>query len=191
MSFKKDATILFCDIRNFTSLFDDKDPNEAVAFANSVLSVLGDTVEQHGGVVDRFTGDGFLAHFGILDESADHARSACLAAIALRATLNGINAQRYFKTESVVGIGIGIHSGPTAYARIRTSRLEQDTVLGDTVNTAARIEELTKHYLVDVLLSENAYLRVADSFKFMEMGSRKLRGKKEDARLFWLLPMNL
>lgn len=186
----KEGTIFFCDIRNFTFLFDRRDPFEAVVFANSVLAVLGEVIEEYEGIVDRFTGDGFLAHFGFKHELKNHAHQACRAAIAVRKKLNEINSQRYFKEESVVAVGMGIHTGVAAYCEIKTNQLSQTTILGDTVNTASRIEELTKDFTVDVILSESSYELVAEDFKFQEMPSRKLRGKKDTVRSFWLLPLN-
>ena len=162
---KKVGTVLFCDIRNFTSLFDDKDPFEAVEFANTVLAVLGEVVEENGGTVDRFTGDGFLAHFGFAREADNHVKLAAKTCVSIRGTLKEINASRYFKVESMVAVGIGIHTGEAAYCRLETNQLKQTTVLGDTVNVAARIEELTKHYTVDVLCSDEVYQVLKDDFK--------------------------
>ena len=187
---RKIGTILFCDIRNFTHLFEEEDPLKAVAFANSVLAELGSVVERGGGAVDRFTGDGFLAHFGILQDDDTHTKSACRVAIEMRAALQEINAQRYLDVERVVSIGIGIHSGEVAYGEIKTDQINQKTVLGDVVNTAARIEGLTKHFSVDILLSNDSYECVRDEFNFQKMSPRKLSGKRKQVVTHWLLPMN-
>jgi len=151
---KKTATILFCDIRNCTRLFDAEDPLKAVKFANTVLAELGKEVEKVGGRVDRFTGDGFMAHFGISDSLENHTESACRAALNMRDALQGINNKRYYEVESVVTAGIGIHTGSVAFGKIETSQIKQETVLGDVVNTNSRIEELTKYFSVDILLCE-------------------------------------
>jgi adenylate cyclase len=159
---KKEGSIFFCDIRNFTYLFDEKDPFEAVEFANTVLAVLGEEVEANGGTVDRFTGDGFLAHFGFEKPIEYHAEQACKAAIAIREKLSEIN----------------------------TNQLEQVTVLGDTVNTAARIEEMTKYFMVDVLVSDATYSVVRDNFSFRKMPLKTMKGKKKTIQTHWLLPTN-
>lgn len=187
---KKTGTILFCDIRNFTSLFDNRDPFEAVEFANTVLAVLGEVVEEHSGTVDRFTGDGFLAHYGFETSLPDHAEKACQTSIAIRKKLDEINTSRYLKVESVVSVGIGIHTGEAAYCKITTKQLEQVTVLGDTVNTAARIEGLTKYFVVDVLTSEATYHILKQQFKFQKMPDKKIRGKSNPIPTYWLLPLN-
>lgn len=187
---KKEGTILFCDIRNFTSLFDERDPIEAVQFANSVLAVLGEVVEEHGGVVDRFTGDGFLSHFGFKNDMEAHTHKACRASIGIRKKLTEINSMRYLEMQPVIGVGISIHTDIAAYCEIETKQFSQTTVLGDAVNTAARLEELTKDLMVDVILSESSYEIVAQDFKFQKMPERKLRGKKESFHSYWLLPLN-
>ncbi len=188
---KKKGTIFFCDIRNFTYLFDERDAIDAVEFANSVLAVLGEVVEEHAGVVDRFTGDGFLAHFGFINDLENHTYQACKAAIGIRKKLNEINSTRYFKEESVIAVGMGIHTGVAAYCKIETKYFTQTTIVGDAVNTASRIEELTKKLMVDIILSESSYELVSQDFKFQEMPSQKLRGKKLIIKPYWLLPLNL
>lgn len=187
---KKEGSVFFCDVRNFTHLFDEKDPFEAVEFANTVLAVLGEEVEANDGTVDRFTGDGFLAHFGFEKSIEHHAEQACSTAIAIRKKITEINTKRYFQDETVVTAGIGIHTGTAAYCRIETNQLEQVTVLGDTVNTAARIEEMTKYFIVDVLVSDETYSVIEDKFSFQKMPPKSIRGKKKTIQTHWLLPTN-
>lgn len=187
---RKQGTILFCDIRNFTNLFEKVDPLEAVKFANSVLAELGEEVEAMGGTVDRFTGDGFLAHFGIENQSHTHAQDACRAAINMRNALQNINQQRYVEVQNVVTAGTGIHTGTVAYGEIKTAHISQQTVLGDVVNTASRIEKLTKYFSVDILLSEQSYQQVQQEFRCQLMPAKKLSGKQKEVTTYWLLPMN-
>ena len=189
-SFKCDATVLFCDIRNFTSLLEDQDPIEAVTFANDVLAVLGNEIEANGGTVDRFTGDGFLAHFGVGESDFNHAEAAIGSVLDLRERLTSINAERYRNDHLVVNTGIGVHSGEVAVGEITTGNITQVTVLGDTVNTASRVEGLTKYFSVDVLVSETTRLRLDDRFKFQKMPMKKLKGKERKVQTYWLLPTN-
>ena len=187
---KKEATILFCDIRNFTYLFESVDPLKAVQFANSVLAKLGQEVEEVGGTVDRFTGDGFMAHFGVEHQTENHALDACRAALLIEKALREINNKRYYNVEEVVSAGTGIHTGEVAVGEIKTPQINQKTVLGDVVNTTSRIEELTKYFSVDTLISESTHQRVRDEFQFKKMSSKKLRGKNKQVTTYWLLPMN-
>jgi class 3 adenylate cyclase len=105
---KKEGTILFCDIRGFTALLDERDPEEAWKLTASVVAVLGGEVERFGGVVDKFTGDGFLAHYNFSNDMADHVSAACRTALGLRNKLVELNRDRYFEIESVINIGIAI-----------------------------------------------------------------------------------
>jgi len=189
-SYSCNATVMFCDIRNFTVLFEKKDPIEAISFANEVLAVLGKEVENNRGVVDRFTGDGFLAHFGIVEKDTNHADLACRAAIGLRMRLKAINSERYLNKENVLNIGVGIHTGEVAVGEITSGKFTQQTILGDTVNTASRIESLTKFFSVDSLISGATKIQLNDDLKLQKMPLKKLKGKERNVQTFWLLPMN-
>jgi adenylate cyclase len=181
---------MFCDIRNFTVLFEKQDPIKAVAFANEVLAVLGKEVESCGGQVDRFTGDGFLAHFGVDEPLDDHADSACRAVLGMRKRLRKINNARYLKEQNVLNLGVGIHSGELAVGEVTTGKITQRTILGDTVNTASRVEGLTKYFSVDALITETTKEQLTKDFKLQKMPLKKLKGKKRDVQTYWLLPMN-
>lgn len=188
---KKYGTVLFCDIRNFTSLFDNVDPIEAATFAKKVLGTLGRVVEKNQGVVDQFTGDGFFAHYGFASENKSHAKNACQTVVDLRKALTSINNSRYFDIQMMINTGIGIHTGEAAYCEISTENFKQRTVMGDTVNTASRIGDLTKYFIVDALVSKETYDLVQDKFKFHKLHEKNLRGKKNSIHTYWLLPLNL
>lgn len=184
------ATVMFCDIRNFTTLFEKENPIKAVSFANEVLAVLGEEVEKNSGAVDRFTGDGFLAHFGVDETDMNHADLACRTVLDLRIQLEKINSDRYLNTDSVLNVGVGIHTGEVAVGEITSGKITQRTILGDTVNTASRIESLTKFFSVDTLVSESTKNLLTDDLKFQKMPLKKLKGKERSVQTYWLLPMN-
>lgn len=189
-SYSCNATVMFCDIRNFTILFEDESPIKAVSFANEVLAVLGEEVENNSGVVDRFTGDGFLAHFGVDETDINHANLACRAALDMRKRLSRINSDRYLKQDKVLNIGMGLHTGEVAVGEITSGKITQRTILGDTVNTASRIETLTKFFSVDALLSESTKNLLSENLKLQKMPLKKLKGKERSVQTYWLLPMN-
>lgn len=182
---------MFCDIRGFTELFDQRDPIEAVQFANAVLGELGNVVEACGGTVDKFTGDGFLAHFGILTPAKNSALDACWCAIRMRDQLMTVNTSRYISDQPVVSIGIGIHHGTVATGVISTFTKSEFTVLGDVVNMAARIESLTKEFTVDCLVSEAVVNEIGSELMFQKMPFRPLKGIRSAQLTYWLLPTNL
>lgn len=184
------ATVLFLDIRGFSHMFDEHDPMEVLHFANSVLSELGMVVEACGGVVDKFTGDGFLAHFGVLEKNTSHIQDACWCAVRIRESVAKLNLQRYFADQPVVAVGMGIHTGVVASGVISTSVKSEFTVLGDVVNLAARIENLTKEFLVDCLVSQSVFEACKERMQFQKMPLRSLRGVKSSQPTYWLLPTN-
>ena len=184
------ATVMFCDIRNFTFLFEKQDPIKAIAFANEVLGVLGKEVERCNGQVDRSTGDGFLAHFGVDEPLDDHADLACRAVLGMRKKLRKINNDRYLQEKNVLNLGVGIHSGELAVGEVTTGKITQRTILGDTVNTASRVESLTKYFSVDALITESTKQQLSTDLKFQKMPLKKLKGKKHHVQTYWLLPMN-
>lgn len=189
-SMRVNASILFCDIRGFTALFDERDPSEALSFANSVISKLADAVESAHGTIDKFTGDGFLAHFGVSSPCESHAEAACKAALGMRRALTDINQQRHILDQPVVSLGIGINSGPLAAGHIQIGQKTEFTVLGRAVNIASRVESLTKEFSVDCLISDTTAQLVKDLFLLQPMPERQLRGINEKATVHWLLPMN-
>jgi class 3 adenylate cyclase len=186
-----DATIMFIDIRGFSQLFDQRDPMEVFHFANSVLSEIGVVVEDCGGVVDKFTGDGLLAHFGILKSNTDHVVDACKCAIRIRTCVNKINLQRYIESQPIVSVGIGIHTGSVASGVISTSVKQEFTVFGSVVNFSSRLESLTKEFTVDCLASEAVFNAVQNLFSFQKMPFRDIRGFSSKHQTYWLLPTNI
>ena len=186
-----EASILFCDIRGFTSLFDNKDPLEALEFANSVLGELGAVVEACGGSIDKFTGDGFLAYFGGPHRDSNHADEACWCAVRMRSTLTRLNSLRHTSEQLVVSTGVGIHSGSVAIGLIAAMQKTEYTILGSTVNTAARIEGLTKFFSVDCLISSATAEKLKHPFLLQLMPVKSLRGLEQSVPTYWLLPMNL
>ncbi len=185
------ATVLFCDIRGFTRLFDDREPGEALKFANAVLGELGSTIEACNGTLDKFTGDGFLAHFGIDQSETDHVIDACQAAVEIRKALMKINTQRFIVNQPVIAAGVGIHSGAVAAGYVRTMAKREFTVLGSTVNLASRIEGLTKFFSVDCLVSSGVERHAKKQFQFQNMPIQSLRGVSQPQETFWLLPTNI
>lgn len=185
-----EATIMFVDIRGFSQLFDQRDPMDVFNFASNVLSEMGMVVEASGGYVDKFTGDGLLAHFGVIEPNLTHVHDACWCAVRLRTCVMNLNLQRYMDNQPVISIGIGIHSGPVASGVISTSVKQEYTVFGDVVNFAARLESLTKEFVVDCLVSELVYKTTQKQLSYQKMPHREIRGFESKHDTYWLLPTN-
>ena len=166
-----DATVLISDIRSFTTLAETLPPPEVLDFLNQVQGTLAGIVQDHGGTVDKFMGDGMLAVF----DGELHASRAVAAATAMA------QASRTLE----VRIGIGVHSGRIVAGVLGTgSRLEM-TVIGDTVNIASRLDSLTKEKSVTALLSEAVVERAGES-ALVPLGPARLRGRSSEVNVYTL-----
>jgi len=170
------ATVLISDIRGFTAWAEDKEPMQVLGFLNVIQGALADIVREHHGTVDKFMGDGMLAVFGAPEDLDDHANQAVLAAKQMRIAAQRINDS----TEGAdVRIGIGIHSGELVVGCLGSGVRMEFTVLGDTVNTASRLESMTKSQGVDVLISTDSIDEIGANEGLSKVGEVDIRGRKE------------
>jgi class 3 adenylate cyclase len=177
------ATLLVSDLRNFTAMAEKMTPSEVLETLNSVQGALAEEVQNAGGVVDKFMGDGMLAVFGAPGPTSDHADRALRAAAGIRRALAALNEGR--PDGSKLRIGMGIHSGLVVAGCLGSGDRLEFTVLGDAVNTASRLEALTKEKGVDALASEET-TRLAPSHQVRDLGEATLRGRVQPLRLFTL-----
>jgi len=172
---EKNMTILFSDIRNFTALSEQMNPEENFTFINSYLSVIGPVIVNHHGFIDKFIGDAIMALF---DTGADDAVSG---GIQMMRTLEVYNQGRKRAGYSPVGIGIGINTGALRLGTIGDHQRMDATVISDAVNVASRIEGMTKQYGVSLLISEATYKSLDDPFRYhiRKLDRVKAKGKKQ------------
>lgn len=170
-----DATVLVSDLRGFTSLSESVSPPKLFAFLNECQGAFAQAVQQHGGRVDKFMGDGMLAVFGVSSDAPDHAARALEAAHAIRAAVRKLNA-RATLGDAEIRIGIGIHSGALLAGCLGSGDRLEFTVIGDTVNVASRLEALTKTHGVDVLVSDETVRRLGDH-DLDSLGEVPIRGR--------------
>ncbi|NEQ47213.1 MAG: adenylate/guanylate cyclase domain-containing protein [Leptolyngbya sp. SIOISBB] len=172
-----EVTILVTDLRGFTHYSESMSPLEVLDFLNTIQSFLAETVEQHGGWVDKFMGDGMLAVFGAPAQLNNHAEQAFQAAQEI--LLKG-------KTKCPLPIGVGLHSGPIVAGCLgATGRLEF-TVIGDTVNVASRLESLTKDWSTSMLMSRATAHQLRSPQNLKPLGSVPIRGREQGIEIFTL-----
>ena len=173
-----DVTVMFVDIRDFTALAEGIEPHAVVETLNGFFELAVPVITAHGGHVDKFIGDGLLAVFGLPGGDSHHADRALEAAIAIQRS-----AQE--RLEGCLEIGIGIHSGTVVVGNVGGGGRLDFTVIGDAVNTAARIEAATRRTGDTILFSEQTRLRMQDTgLAAAERPTVSIRGKREPVPLF-------
>jgi adenylate cyclase len=180
---RRDVTLLFSDIRGFTTLSETRKPEEVIALLNRYFSLQVDVVFRHGGSLDKFIGDCIMAIWGAPLDDPDHARHAVACALDMADTLQA------FKRELGAGhadfdVGIGLHSGAAVVGLMGSEKRLEYTAIGDTVNLASRIEGLTKDAKRRILVSRDTMERCAAAFDFISAGSYKVKGRAQEVALY-------
>jgi adenylate cyclase len=186
---RMDVTVLFSDIRGFTTFSEARDPGEVIATLNRYHGEMTDAVMENGGTLISFMGDGIMAVFGAPIEQSDHADRALTAATEmLSVRLPAFN--RWMREEGVEDefqIGIGLNSGPVMAGNVGSQRRLEYTTIGDTVNTAARLEGMTKGTGHSLFLSESTFERLAArDGKLSFVDSLPVRGRAEEIKVWSL-----
>jgi class 3 adenylate cyclase len=176
----KEISVMFSDIRGFTSFSEDMDPHQLVTMLNDYFTRMDQAISAEGGSINKYMGDGILAIFGApvaLDSSPLAAVRAARAMLVQLAEFN----QRFDRT---LTIGIGIHTGEAVVGNIGSEQRTEYTAIGDSVNLASRIEGLTKPYGVPILVSEDTALRLPDDYLLRVIDRVRVKGKHNAVNIF-------
>ncbi len=179
-SVERDMTILFTDIRSFTTLSEKMTPRENFSFINSFFKRMGPVIRKHGGFIDKYLGDSIMALF------PDSPDDAVAAAVEMIAVLEEYNKTRIEAKRDILQIGIGIHTGRMMLGTIGESERIEGTVISDAVNLASRIEGLTKVYDTDILVSKDTFdlMKIRDAYKSEFVDRVKVKGKDIEVSVF-------
>jgi len=178
------VTMFFSDIANFSAMTERMPPTELVALMNVYLSAMTDIIEAHGGFVDKYIGDAIVGVFGAPVADNDHATAAVLAALSCQARLAELNSSVPALRKHVLAHRIGLNSGEALVGNVGSGRRFNYTVIGDVVNLASRLEGANKYYGSSILASEATVNLTGASFRWREIDSIKVLGRKQPIRVY-------
>jgi adenylate cyclase len=180
---RRDVTLLFSDIRGFTTLSETRSPEQVVELINRYFSLQVDVIWRHGGTLDKYIGDCIMAMWGAPLDNAEHAKNAVACALDMADALQAF--KRELGAEDLeFDVGIGLHSGPAVVGLIGSEKRREYTAIGDTVNLASRIEGLTKDAKRRILVSKDTAGLCADAFEFVSCGTFPVKGRAQPVELF-------
>jgi adenylate cyclase len=185
---RAELTILFSDIRGFTSISEKMEPHEVIEFLNEYLSEMAAIVKQAGGTLDKFIGDAVMAFWGEPVHHPDHADRAADCALAMQATTAKLAARWVAEGKPDIHIGVGINTAEVVVGNIGSVEHKLDyTVIGDGVNLASRLESANKEFHTGIIISEFTLARLGGRFEVRALGDVKVKGKEKPVAIFELL----
>lgn len=184
---KKDLSVLFSDIRGFTTISEKLTPEELVHLLNEYLTAMTDVVFKHDGMLDKYMGDAIMAVFGAPLDQPDHARRACQTALEMMDELHRLQKKWQAEGKPVLNIGIGVNSGDMVVGNMGSEMRFDYTVMGDMVNLGSRLEGINKEYGSNIIFSEFTYNAVKDFMCCRELDWVRVKGKKLPVKIYELL----
>ncbi|KAF3885575.1 MULTISPECIES: GAF domain-containing protein [Nostocales] len=185
---RKEVTILFSDIRGYTTLTENLGAAEVVSLLNQYFETMVEAVFNHEGTLDKFIGDALMAVFGApLPLTENHAWRAVQSALEMRQRLAEFNRRRIVQAQPLIHIGIGISSGEVVSGNIGSRKRMDYTVIGDGVNLSSRLEGVTKEYGCDMILSEFTYQLCSDRIWVRELDRIRVKGKHQAVNIYELI----
>jgi adenylate cyclase len=185
----RELTLLFCDVRNFTSISERMNAHELTHFINSLLTPLSEIILTNRGTIDKYMGDAIMAFWNAPLDDPDHARNACQSALAMIRRMDELNEEWRLEAEAagrqhnLVRIGIGINSGDCCVGNLGSSQRFDYSAIGDDVNVASRYEGLSKVYGVPIVLGETTIGRIP-GLQAVELDVMRVKGRARPTRIY-------
>jgi adenylate cyclase len=183
----KDLTVMFSDIRSFTTISEGLTPNELVQLLNEYLGEMTDIMFKRWGTLDKYIGDAIMGFWGSPYPQDDHAIRACACALEMSARLQELNLMWEGQGKKTLAVGIGLNTGPVNVGNMGSQRRFAWTVMGDHVNLSSRLEGMTKEYHTERLVSEFTYAQAKDHFVFRELDRIRVKGKLKPVAIYELM----
>ncbi|RME92714.1 MAG: HAMP domain-containing protein [Candidatus Hydrogenedentota bacterium] len=183
------VTVLFSDIRSFTTISESLTPHEVVQMLNEYMEIMTNIIIKYGGVVDKFVGDEIFAVFGAPFDHPLHPLCACATALEMGVELDKLNEKRKAEGKAPIRIGIGVNTGPVIAGAMGSTKRVDYTSIGDAVNLGARLEGTNKVYGTLAIISEFTYEEVKEDVIVRELDLIRVKGKKLPVKIFELLDL--
>ncbi len=185
------VTVLFSDIRGFTSISEKVEPEQVAEMLREYLTEMTEVVFRHGGTVDKYIGDCIMALYNAPFEDADHAAKAILTGLEFQERTLAVSARWEAKLGVRIRNGVGINTGEAVVGTMGSRQRLEYTAIGDTVNLASRLEGLTKDYGTSIIVSETTAEAVKGRFFTRELGAVAVKGKTLPVKIFAVLPADI
>ena len=181
---RRDLTILFSDIRGFTTISEASEPEQVVEMLNEYLTRMVEVLLAHGGTLDKFIGDAVMGFWNAPAPDSDHPRHAVACAIEMIQETAKIRERWVTEGKAAIRIGIGINTGDAVVGNIGAEKVFGYTVIGDAVNLASRLESKNKDYGTEIIISEFTRERIGGAFETVYLDDVKVKGKEKAVRIY-------
>jgi adenylate cyclase len=185
---RRRMTVLFSDIRGFTSMSEKMQPEDVVTFLREYLTVMTEAVFKHGGTVDKYVGDAIMALYNVPFEAPDHALRAVRTALEFQERLQPLAERFAARYGGSLACGVGIHTGDAVVGTIGSEQRLEYTAIGDTINLGARLESITKDFGVPIVISEATFAEVREHFAARDLGEVTVKGKVIPVKIYAVMP---
>ena len=186
---KRRLTILFSDVRSFTTLTEKSDPVELLKQLNEYLEAMTEIIFRYDGIVDKFIGDGIMAHWGAFTPTSPNAELAARAALDMLSTLAVLNKKWTAEGRPPLDIGVGINTDEVIFGNVGTGKKSDFTAIGDGVNLAARLESANKEYHTHIIVSASTRAELGEAAQVHPLGSIVVKGKTVGVEIYELLAL--
>jgi adenylate cyclase len=189
---EKELTVMFSDIRGFTTFSEKHTPHDVVEILNEYLTQMTYLIFQTEGTLDKYIGDAIMAFWGAPTAQQDHAYRACSTTLGMVDLLHTVLHPKWdLEGKERLQIGIGLNTGPMVVGFVGSESIKNYTLIGDAVNLGSRLEGTTKEYHVEVIIAETTYEQVKNDMLCRELDLIKVKGKNEPIRIYELLDHRL
>ncbi len=185
------VTILFSDIRGFTTISERLQPEQVDEMLRDYLSVMTEVVFRHRGTIDKYMGDGIMALYNAPREDSEHALNAIRTALEFQERVVPFSARWEARLGAPIRCGVGINSGEAVVGSLGSKLRNEYTAIGDPVNLAARLESVTKDYRVPIIISEYTYELVQGRFPTRELDTVTVKGKSQPVKIYGVMPSSM